>query len=227
MDANLELDAPAETTDNNSIHKSRSTGRNERGASTRAKIVAEARKQIAEKGLKNTAPATITTALGIPRPLFYHYFTNMDELSDEVLAMELNKYGEQVRESANTVDPTDIDGAVDGAIALWRKIHNADFLFSDSTSRDGNGELYMRFMDIISNRIATYLVEHVVPNFERNNKTEYQRTFIVPPEHLQEFLYFIVQGLNTLMRSKPDLSDDVLRRIMVQTLRLENFVKLD
>jgi AcrR family transcriptional regulator len=57
----------------------------ERGERTRAAILREARRLIAERGFGGTSVKDITDAAGVPKSLFYHYFEGVDSLLKEVI----------------------------------------------------------------------------------------------------------------------------------------------
>ena len=207
--------------------KIRSAGLNDRGANTRGKIIAEARKQIMENGLKATAPATITTALEIPRPLFYHYFNNMDELADLVLEMEIAEYQKILDKWASTYTPGDFNDAVDSGIRIWRSVHESGHLFGGPSPHRRNGDLYSAFMDEFSNRIARFVVERVVPGFFEAACAERPNAEAEMIKNLETYLYFLFQGVNAVMRNKPELSDAELKVLVAQALRIEDYLTFD
>ena len=51
----------------------------------RQQIVDTARRLYAEKGLEHTSVSDIAEEMGITRTLFYHYFSNKEEVTDAIL----------------------------------------------------------------------------------------------------------------------------------------------
>lgn len=57
----------------------------EKGERTKAAILKEARRLIAERGFDGTSVKDITDAAGVPKSLFYHYFEGVDGLLREII----------------------------------------------------------------------------------------------------------------------------------------------
>jgi AcrR family transcriptional regulator len=57
----------------------------EKGERTKAMILKEARRLIAERGFNGTSVKDITDAAGVPKSLFYHYFEGVDSLLEEII----------------------------------------------------------------------------------------------------------------------------------------------
>jgi AcrR family transcriptional regulator len=57
----------------------------EKGERTKAVILKEARRLIAERGFTGTSVKDITDAAGVPKSLFYHYFEGVDSLLKEII----------------------------------------------------------------------------------------------------------------------------------------------
>jgi AcrR family transcriptional regulator len=77
----------------------REDGRIAKGEKTRALILKEARRLIAERGFDGTSVKDITDAAGVPKSLFYHYFEGVDDLLREIVdsGSILRKAGERAR----------------------------------------------------------------------------------------------------------------------------------
>ena len=218
--------ASSYTTDRQSIrgkNKVRSRGLNKRGAATREAIIEIAREQIADHGLKKTTVGTITAQLGIARPLFYHYFKNMDQVSNAVLTQYTDEFLQQVREWDRERIPGDINNALELGIERWKNIHAVGGLFDPSITHEGNGELYEEFMHQVADRIADYLIQEVIPTFENTPETEYAVTES-NKAIWHATLYIFIQGLNALFRAQPDLSTEQAKRLAAYMLQLEAFI---
>ncbi len=57
----------------------------EKGERTKAVLLKEARRLIAERGFTGTSVKDITDAAGVPKSLFYHYFEGVDSLLKEII----------------------------------------------------------------------------------------------------------------------------------------------
>jgi AcrR family transcriptional regulator len=60
-------------------------GRLAKGKRTKAAILKEARRLMADRGFDGTSVKDITEAAGVPKSLFYHYFRGVDGLLEEIL----------------------------------------------------------------------------------------------------------------------------------------------
>jgi AcrR family transcriptional regulator len=56
----------------------------EKGERTKAAILKEARRLLSERGFDGTSVKDITDAAGVPKSLFYHYFSGTDDLLKEL-----------------------------------------------------------------------------------------------------------------------------------------------
>ncbi|MCI5826042.1 MAG: TetR/AcrR family transcriptional regulator [Arcanobacterium sp.] len=210
-----ENSAPAQ---NVSPEKQRSTGMNGRGISTRTKIIEEARRQITENGLKATTAATVAAAVGIPRPLFYHYFSNLDELAEKMLDEIVNSFIRRLERWHAHSSNESIDESLDTIIALWRTTHDENSVFAAQLASEGNTAMYMSFMIQTGDRFARFLTESVVPTF--TNRME------KPISHVYETLFSLIIGVNELMRTHPDFSNEEIKHIVAQALRIEDEVNI-
>lgn len=199
-----------------SHEKQRSTGINGRGISTRAKIIDEARRQITTNGLKATTAATIAAGVNIPRPLFYHYFRNLDELAEEILDEIVNSFIDQLKQWYAQSSHETLDESLDHIIALWRTAHDDSGAFSDQLARSGNAAMYASFIVHIGDKFARFLTDNVIPEFASRVEE--------PITHVYETLFSLVIGINELMRIRPDFSNDEIKHMVVQALRFEPLV---
>ena len=202
-----------------STEDTRSVGRNGRGVNTRAKIIAEARKQITTRGLKATSATTITSALNIPRPLFYHYFKNLDELVHIMLEEIVNAFIASLAQWKAGRAQQDIESSLHTLVALWRSVHHDNSVFANELAREGNAALYKEFMIATSDQLAHFLTDEVVPNL--------QEKMYKPIDHVYETLFALIVGLNELMAAHPDFSDTNITHIIAQTLHIEDHMKSD
>jgi len=84
----------------------KSDGRIVKGERTRAAILKEARRIIAERGFDGTSVKDITDAAGVPKSLFYHYFAGFDDLLKEILdsGAVLRRVGKRARNDLGAKD---------------------------------------------------------------------------------------------------------------------------
>lgn len=198
-------------------HHTRSTGRNGRGLHTRARIIAEARKQITARGLKATSATTITSALNIPRPLFYHYFKNLDELVQIILEEIVNTFIDSLAQWKAGRAQQDIEASLHTLVGLWRSVHHDNSVFANELAREGNAALYKEFMVATSDQLARFLTDEVVPTL--------QDKMYRPIDHVYETLFALTVGLNELIAAHPEFSTANITHIIAQTLHIEDHIK--
>lgn len=176
-------------------------------------IMQAARGLFEAKGVGATTVKDIACEAGITRELFYYYFPGKPAVVDAVLDDYLADIVESAAVWHETRRKGDIAAALRACMVTLRR-----------TLYDAKGprpmiavleELGMRdSFDVRAVRAtAEYLCRTVVP--------EYRRTRQVQVEYLFETLCVMLFGLVGLLKIDPDISDDVLMRLMEQTLRLD------
>ena len=175
-----------------------------RGDARRDAIVQAARKVCLEKGFSKITVSDIASEVGMTRSLFYHYFEDKEAVADAVLDNVIDeilttlKQWNQARETGNVNKPLD------------------ESPFSNRMIQDGNAELYIKFIDRAADRIADYIAQTTVRDFEQMHG--------LPITNVHETFFTLIVGLISLIRSHPNISDRTIKEVMAQTLHIESYV---
>lgn len=118
------------------------------------------------------------------RSLFYHYFEDKEAVADAVLDNVIDeilttlKQWNQARETGN------VNKALDDIVHVLLTFLFADESpFSNRMIQDGNAELYIKFIDRAADRIADYIAQTTVRDFEQMHGlpiTNVHETFFTP-----------------------------------------------
>ena len=159
------------------------------GDARRAQIVRAAREICLEKGFSKITISDIAGRVGMTRSLFYHYFQDKDQVADAVL---------------------------DDVVRLTRSLITDEGPFSQRMIEDGNAGLYIKFIDRVADRIAEYICNSTVRDFEKLHG--------MPITNEHETFYTLIVGLISLIRLHPDIEDTVIRQVAAQTLHLNEYM---
>ncbi|RSX54615.1 TetR/AcrR family transcriptional regulator [Bifidobacterium samirii] len=187
-----------------------------RGDARRAAIVRAAREACLDTGFARLTISDIASRADMTRSLFYHYFSSKDEVADAVIddaiaamLVKLDRWNAE-REVGN------IEKALDDIVRLTRSIIADEGPFSARLIEAGNAELYLKFIDRAADRIADYIGETTVRDFERLHG--------LPIRNVHETFYTLIVGLVSLIRLHPDTSDRLIKQVAAQTLHIENYL---
>jgi AcrR family transcriptional regulator len=182
----------------------------------REEILAAARELYATKGVRATTVQDLATHVGVTRGLIYHYVGDMDGLVTQVLESYIKQFTADVREWDSRRTPGDIDAAVMECIGLFRRYvpargdHKAHTV--PPLPRIDDAALSLRFLDQAVDALVDVLEETTIPAYAAKHPIE-----IV---HVRETFIALIHGLIALVRSQPNVGDDVLASLVRQTLRL-------
>ncbi|MCO6558880.1 MAG: TetR/AcrR family transcriptional regulator [Bifidobacterium sp.] len=188
----------------------------QKAKSKRNQIVRAAQEMILKKGFTHITIKDIANKVGMTRSLFYHYFTNKDAIGEAVLDDAVDRIVARIDTWNETRQPGNVDKAMNDIVHLMRDIINDEGPFSQRLVRSGNGELYIRFMDQVSQRVADSIERTAAEDFVRLHGE-------LPVRHLHETLVMLISGLIAILREHPDTSDETITEILAQTLHLEPY----
>lgn len=179
----------------------------------RDEIVDAARSLYEEKGLSRTTIQDITARLGVTRSLFYHYFPNKDAVTSAVLDTYVADFVEAVHYWDRERKVGQIDDALASVVRLLRLGLFEDGSFRHALASDENASLYLEFVNRVADRVATYMEERTVKDYEALHQ--------IRIEHVHETFYVLVLGLVGYLRRHPDADDEMLADLIAQTLHLD------
>lgn len=179
----------------------------------RDEIIDAARSLYEEKGLSRTTIQDITARVGVTRSLFYHYFPNKDAVTSAVL----DTYVADFVEAARYWDEGRREGQIDESLASVVKLLRMGLFergsFRRALASNENAELYLEFVNRVAERIASFMEEHTVKDYQARHQIRIQ--------HVHETFYVLVLGLVGYLRSHPDADDALVADLIAQTLHLD------
>jgi len=101
-------------------------------------------------------------------------------------------------------------------VRLTRSLIADEGPFSQRMIEDGNAGLYIKFIDRVADRIAEYICNSTVRDFEKLHG--------MPITNEHETFYTLIVGLISLIRLHPDIEDTVIRQVAAQTLHLNEYM---
>ncbi len=204
----------------------------------REEIVAAARQLFAERGVRATTFQDVAERVGVTRGLVYHYAGDMGTLVDQVLETCIAEFVTDLRAWDEAREVGNIDQAVIDCIGLFRRhVPTSRRSTSPRTTpstttgptpsgataerraererplpRFDDASLYVRFLDRAVDALVDTLEVTTIPAYARRHTIEIR--------HVRETFHVLIHGLVALVRSHPDVGDDVLGDLVRQTLRL-------
>ncbi len=189
----------------------------DRHQTRRDDIVAAARDLYEDRGLERTTVKDIAERVGVTRSLIYHYFPDKDAVTDAVLDdivadfLEALRYWNAQRERGN------VDKALTDCLRIFRNGIFENGSFRRSLANTENAALYLHFIQTVADRVAHYIVDSTVKDFERYHEVEI--------DHVYETFYMMIIGMTGLMRAYPDMSDETVKDLVAQTLHIERYLR--
>ena len=178
----------------------------------RDEIVAATRQLFAERGVAKVSVTEIARRVGVTRGLIYHYFPDRDALIDLIFEDHILEFIGAVDRWDAARGAGDIDRALLDCVALFRHQLRGSDMFREDLRNPENAGLYNRFVDLAVRAVVARLRVTTVQAYARSHQIEI--------EHVSEVFYVLVYGLIGLVRSTPDVDDQVLVAIVRQTLHL-------
>ena len=106
--------------------------------------------------------------------------------------------------------------ALDEIVLVLRSLIADESPFSNRMIQDGNAELYIKFIDRAADRIADYIAQTTVRDFEQMHG--------LPIINVHETFFTLNVGLISLIRSHPGVSDRTIKEVIAQTLHIESYI---
>lgn len=179
----------------------------------KAQIVEAARQLYEEKGLARTSVKDISERCGIARSLFYHYFPDKQAVTSAVIDDFIADYIELLQFWNEQRTPGNIEEALDGVVRVLRVgvFENSNFRQAIDTCE--NAALNLEFLNRVADRTATYFIETTV--------RDYAQAHPVKIDHVYETFYVLIMGICMYIRTHRDVSNEVLKDIIAQTLHMQ------
>lgn len=179
----------------------------------RSDIVEAARQLYEERGLSRTSVKDIAERAGITRSLFYHYFPDKQAVTSAVLDDFVEDYIEALSIWNDERMTGEIEQALDGVVRVLRLSVFEGSSFRRALDTRENAALYIEFINRVADRTARYIVDTTV--------RDYSELHSVSIVHLYETFYILILGICGYIRTHQDVSDEVLKDIIAQSLHME------
>lgn len=179
----------------------------------RSDIVEAARQLYEERGLSRTSVKDIAERAGITRSLFYHYFPDKQAVTSAVLDDFVEDYIEALSIWNDERMTGEIEQALDGVVRVLRVSVFEGSSFRRALDTRENAALYIEFINRVADRTARYIVDTTV--------RDYSELHSVSIIHLYETFYILILGICGYIRTHQDVSDEVLKDIIAQSLHME------
>lgn len=179
----------------------------------RSDIVEATRQLYEERGLSRTSVKDIAERAGITRSLFYHYFPDKQAVTSAVLDDFVEDYIEALSIWNDERMAGEIEQALDGVVRVLRVSVFEGSSFRRALDTQENAALYIEFINRVADRTARYIVDTTV--------RDYSELHSVSIVHLYETFYILILGICGYIRTHQDVSDEVLKDIIAQSLHME------
>ena len=176
-------------------------------------IVEAARQLYEERGLSRTSVKDIAERAGITRSLFYHYFPDKQAVTSAVLDDFVEDYIEALSIWNDERMTGEIEQALDGVVRVLRVSVFEGSSFRRALDTRENAALYIEFINRVADRTARYIVDTTV--------RDYSELHSVSIVHLYETFYILILGICGYIRTHQDVSDEVLKDIIAQSLHMD------
>ena len=176
-------------------------------------IVDAAVEAFAERGIARTTVSDVARVAGVTRGLVYHYFPTMDELVDAVLDRSVAAFVERVRLWDAEREVGQIEQAVHEVVVMLREQVHPGHPRRLDLRDPANSAVYQRFVDRAVAAVVDCLQVTTVEAYAARHRIEIT--------HVREVFTVLVHGLVGLVRTQPDVPDEVLASVVRQVLRLD------
>lgn len=176
-------------------------------------IVEAARQLYEERGLSRTSVKDIAERAGITRSLFYHYFPDKQAVTSAVLDDFVEDYIEALSIWNDERMTGEIEQALDGVVRILRVSVFEGSSFRRALDTRENAALYIEFINRVADRTARYIVDTTV--------RDYSELHSVSIVHLYETFYILILGICGYIRTHQDVSNELLKDIIAQSLHME------
>ena len=182
-------------------------------ASRRQQIIDAARELYEQKGIARTSVKDITQRCNCARSLFYHYFPDKSAITSAVLDTFIENYISQLSKWNASRVAGNSEQALKNLIPIIRESVFEKSNFRHAIDTYENAGLYNEFVDKVSSKTASYIVDTTVRDYEKLHN--------VKIKHVYETFYILIHGMCGFIRTHPDVDDAVLMDIIAQTLHMQ------
>ena len=176
-------------------------------------IIDTARALYETKGLAHTSVKDITDECDIARSLFYHYFPNKQAVTSAVLDDYISDYIDSLVMWNAEREEGNIEQALDSGVRVLRLGVFEGSSFRHALDTSENAALYLEFINRVADKTTRYIIDTTVRDYERLHD--------IHIEYVYETFYTLILGLCGYIRTHRDVSDEVLKSLIAQTLHMD------
>ena len=176
-------------------------------------IVEAARQLYEDKGVSKTTIKDVADSLGVARSLIYHYFSDKGALTSAVLESYVDDYIAALESWNEERCEGQIEDALDGAVRILRMGVFENTSFRRALDSQESAALFIEFSNTVADHTARYLAE--------TTAEDYARLHDMKIDHLYETFYVLVLGICGYVRTHRDVSDALVKDLIVQTLHMD------
>ncbi len=176
-------------------------------------IIDTARALYETKGLAHTSVKDITDECDIARSLFYHYFPNKQAVTSAVLDDYISDYIDSLVMWNAEREEGNIEQALDSVVRVLRLGVFEGSSFRHALDTSENAALYLEFINRVADKTTRYIIDTTVRDYERLHD--------IHIEYVYETFYTLILGLCGYIRTHRDVSDEVLKSLIAQTLHMD------
>ena len=166
-----------------------------------------------ERGISQTSIVDIANRVGVARSLFYHYFPNKNAITGAAINYRVDTFLEQIRERTRMQRGQDTYSSLVGAVSIIRSFLQGSNTLSSAVMREDDAMLFQRFAFESAARLAEHFVH---PKNARGSLASISNV-----RHPRETFYMLSIGVISLMSHEPDVSDEVIADVVVDTLHID------
>ena len=179
----------------------------------RMRFVTAAYELFEERGISRTSIVDIADRVGVARSLFYHYFPNKNAITGAVIDYRVDTFIEQLKEWTRLQRGQDTYSSLVGAVDIIRSFLQGSNTLSGAVRREEDAMLFQRFAFESAARLADHFV--------RTQGTKGSLVSISNVRHPRETFYTLSIGVISLMSHEPDVSDEIIADLTVDTLHID------
>ncbi len=184
------------------------------GELRRKELIEAARYVYEQKGIERASVKDITDHLYVTRSLFYHYFTDKDDITEWVLLTYVRDFVKLAHRWNERRVRGDVRTAVFQCVRLFRQAVFDSNPLREEIAGSARADRYLSFTFRCADEVTRFCLREMIP--------EYRRFHPFDLAHPYETVYLLLFGLVGLVRRYPDTSDDVIADIVISMLRLES-----
>lgn len=177
-------------------------------------ILDAARKLFEQKGIECTTMSEIVQKAGIKRGALYRIFPNKDALTEAFLEDYVKDFVDCFFLWEESRDIKDVRSSVRDFIKTFRLILFENTQFRMRTAHHEQTDIYLKLFHKSIENLTQAFIERTYTGYKQRREVE-----IV---HVKETFYIMTAGMVMFVKAYPEIDNEILIDIVIQTLRLRD-----